>query len=99
MSLSLLSPNTAAQASKNVPSVGFYIAAQGEFTANGTTEVAVAYAALTADSIVLFSSKTKAGTSDTCSAYVFSRTNGTGFSIKSIANDLSVYDYVVLQKL
>ena len=99
MSLSLLSPNTAAQASKNVPSVGFYIAAQGEFTANGTTEVAVAYAALNANTIVLFSVKTKAGAATTSPAYMFSRTNGTGFSIKSLADDLSVYDYVVLQKL
>lgn len=99
MSLSLLSPNNAAQASKNAPSVGFYIAAQGEFTANGTTEVAVAYAPLTADSIILFSCKTKAGAAATASSYMFSRTNGVGFSTKSIADDSSVYDYIVLQKL
>ena len=66
---------------------------QGTFTAAGIAEVDVVCAGLTANSIVLLSVNTF---NTTVGAYVFSRTVGVGFSIKSVATDASIYSYIVL---
>lgn len=70
-----------------------YIA--GQITANGTTEVTLTVNTLDADSIVLVSLNTAAGTPN--DVYVNSKditTNTIGF--KSVASNTSVYDVIVL---
>lgn len=63
----------------------------GTFTANGTTEVAIANPAVKANSRISITLKTAAGTPN--NVYLFSITPGTGFSIKSAASNTSVYNY------
>ncbi len=70
-----------------------YIA--GQITANGVTEVTITVNNLEADSIVLTSLNTAAGTPN--DVYVNSKnttTNTIGF--KSVASNTSVYDVIVL---
>jgi len=70
-----------------------YIA--GQITANGTTEVTLTVSTLDADSIVIVSLNTAAGTPN--DVYVNSKntsTNTIGF--KSVASNTSVYDIIVL---
>lgn len=70
-----------------------YIA--GQITANGVTEVTLKVPVLDADSIVIVSLNTAAGTPN--DVYVNSKnisTNTIGF--KSVASNTSVYDVIVL---
>lgn len=70
-----------------------YIA--GQITANGVTEVTLKVSVLDADSIVIVSLNTAAGTPN--DVYVNSKnisTNTIGF--KSVASNTSVYDVIVL---
>lgn len=69
----------------------------GEITLNGSTEVTVANAALTANNIIRLSVTTVAGT-PAGAPYVFSRTDGTGFSVKAAAGDTSVLRYEIYER-
>lgn len=67
----------------------------GQITANGTTEVTLTVSTLEADSIVLVSLNTAAGTPN--NVYISSKdlaTKTIGF--KSAASNTSVYDVIVL---
>lgn len=68
----------------------------GTVTANATTPVAEAVPSISADSVVILSLKTVGGSAPG-QAFVSSLTAGTGFSITSLANDTSVYNYYVMQ--
>lgn len=67
----------------------------GTVVLNGATPVAVADAAITANSIVLFTLKTPGGT---VGAYptIETITPGTGFHVAGTALDTSTYNYVVI---
>lgn len=67
----------------------------GTLTLNGTSEVTVSDTGLTANHIILLERETVAGTPNVF--YLFSRTNGTGFSVKGTASDTSVVRYVLLK--
>ncbi len=65
---------------------------RGTVTANGTTGVNVAFPDIQGagyDNVVLTS------TGATPTAYVFSQTAGTGFTIKATTGDANVYDYLI----
>ena len=69
---------------------------KGVVEANGTTAVPVnndAYNPFT--SVVVFSLNTQAGTAATIAPFISTAAAGT-FSIKSSANDTSVYNYLIL---
>jgi hypothetical protein len=68
--------------------------ASGTATLNGTTEVSVALASLTAAHSILVAHKTPAGTPG--APYVSSKTASTGFGLKSSASDTSVVTWYVL---
>lgn len=67
---------------------------KGTVTANETTAVSVTNSETTANSVILLTVKTVSGTVGP--AYVSSVTSGTGFSIKSLAGDTSVYNYLII---
>lgn len=69
-------------------------AKSGTVTANGTTGVAVATTALTANSAVMFGLKTVGGT--TAPVYMDTVTPATGFTIKSSVGNTSVYNWVIV---
>jgi hypothetical protein len=70
-----------------------YIA--GQITANGTTEVTLSVPVLEADSIVLVSLNTAAGTPE--AVYVNSKNLSTKtIGFKSAASNTSVYDVIVI---
>lgn len=66
----------------------------GTVTLNGDTAVTVANAAVTANSIIIFTLKT----AHTPGAYpaIATITPGTGFTVAGTAGDVSVYNYVIL---
>ena len=63
---------------------------RGTVTANGTSAVPVAFRDMTAEETVTLTS-----TGATPTAYVYSQTAGTGFSIKATAGDTNVYNYMI----
>jgi thiamine pyrophosphate-dependent acetolactate synthase large subunit-like protein len=71
------------------------VVGRGTVTANGATTVNVANTAMTADSVVVFTLKTVGGT-PAGSPYLFTTTPGTGFGVRAVAGDTSVYNYVIL---
>lgn len=68
---------------------------QTSFTCNGVTPVTVAYAGLTANSVVIPSLKTVGGTVGALPV-VQTVTPGTGFTIQGTASDTSVYSLLVV---
>lgn len=68
-------------------------AKSGTVTANGTTGVTVSTTGYTANSTVSFGLKTTGGTP--AGIYVFSVVAGTSFTIKGVAGDTSVYNWVI----
>lgn len=66
----------------------------GTVTANAATPVAVSNTAVTATSQILLTYKS--GTQGATGAFVSSKTAGSGFSIKSVASDTAVYDYMII---
>lgn len=68
----------------------------GTVTLNGATPVAVVNANVTANSIIIFTLKTVAGTVSPTAPNVLTITPGTGFTVGGVAADVSVYNYVVL---
>jgi len=67
----------------------------GTFTANGATAVVVPATQVTANSQVNITLKTVGGT-PAGAPFLSAITPGTGFSVKSVAGDTSVYNYAVL---
>lgn len=72
-----------------------YFTSTGTFTANGTTPVTVANAAVTAGSIISFTLKTVGGTVSATQPNVQTITPGTGFTVAGLAADTSVYNYII----
>ena len=71
-----------------------YFPSVGTFTANGATAVTVAAAALTTGSSVVITLKTVGGT-PAGAPYLATVTPGTGFTVKAVAGDTSVYNYEI----
>lgn len=67
----------------------------GTVTLNGATPVAVANTNVTANSIIVLTLKTAAGTVSPTMPNVLSITPGTGFSVGGVAADTSVYNYAI----
>lgn len=67
----------------------------GTFTANGSTAVTVANTNVTANSVVLITLKTVGGT-PAGAPFLATVTVGTGFTVKAVAGDTSVYNYIIL---
>lgn len=67
----------------------------GTFTANGTTPVTVANSNVTANSFVIITLKTAAGTVGAYPA-IKTITAGTGFTVGATASDTSVYNYRII---
>jgi hypothetical protein len=68
----------------------------GTVTLNGATPVVVADARVTANSIIVFTLKTAAGTVSPNAPNVLTITPGTGFTVGGTALDTSVYNYAIL---
>ena len=67
---------------------------EGTFTANGATSVVVADKNYNSASTIRFGLKTVGGT-PAGSPYVFAYTAGTSFTVRAVAGDTSVYNYVI----
>lgn len=67
----------------------------GTFTANGNTEVTELNTAVLPNSIILITMKTPLGTAAGGPVVITAISNG-DFKIKSVNNDTSVYNYLVL---
>jgi hypothetical protein len=65
---------------------------EGTFTANGATSVVVADKSITSRSCIVFTLKTVGGT-PAGSPYLFAVTPGTGFTVRAVAGDTSIYNY------
>lgn len=74
----------------------------GTFTVNGATNVAVANTSVSLDSIILFSPQKIADITAIASPpFVAFITPGTGFTVRSVAADITatgVYNYVILHR-
>jgi hypothetical protein len=68
----------------------------GTFTANGATSVVVTTTAASDTMIVVMSLKTVGGT-PAGAPYVFTKTNGTSFSVRAPAGDTSVYNWAIIE--
>lgn len=68
----------------------------GTVTLNGATPVVVADARVTANSIIVFTLKTPAGTVSPTAPNILTITPGTGFTVGGVALDLSIYNYAIL---
>jgi hypothetical protein len=68
----------------------------GTVIANGVTAVVVADTRVDANSVIIFTLKTASGSAAGGPPFVSAITPGTGFSVKSVANDASTYNYVIL---
>lgn len=67
----------------------------GSLTLNGATPVVVADARVTANSIIVFTLKTVAGTVSPTAPNILTITPGTGFTVGGVALDLSIYNYAI----
>ena len=67
----------------------------GTFTANSTSAVTVADTKVTANSVIVFTAKTVAGT-PSGAPYIATITPGTGFTVKAGSGDTSVYNYRII---
>lgn len=77
------------------PTESFTLVETGQFTANGATAVVVANAAVTANSLIVFTLATVGGT-PAGAPYCSAITVGTGFSVKAAGGDTSVYNYMII---
>lgn len=68
----------------------------GTLTLNGATPVVVADARVTANSIIIFTLKTVAGTVSPTAPNILTITPGTGFTVGGVALDLSQYNYAII---
>lgn len=67
----------------------------GTFTANGTSNVTVTNANVTANSLIIITLKTVGGTVGAYPA-IKTITPGTGFAVAATASDTSVYNYRII---
>lgn len=67
----------------------------GTFTANGTSNVTVTDANVTANSVIIITLKTVGGTVGAYPA-IKTITPGTGFAVAATASDTSVYNYRII---
>lgn len=67
----------------------------GTFTMNGATPVTVADARVTANSIIVFTVITPAGTISPTAPNVLTKTPGTGFTVGGVALDTGAYAYAL----
>lgn len=67
----------------------------GTFTANGASAVVVADASITANSVIVYGLKTIGGT-PAGAPFESAVTAGTGFSVKAVAGDTSIYNYTII---
>lgn len=86
-------------AANTVTVVGFMIShpsiVSGTFTANGVSSVTVTNSNITANSVVAFGLKTVGGT-PAGAPFMATVTPGTGFTVKAVAGDTSVYNYLII---
>lgn len=68
----------------------------GTVTLNGATPVTVTDSRVTANSIIVFTLKTAAGTVSPTAPNVLTITPGTGFTVGGVALDTSIYNYAIL---
>lgn len=71
-----------------------YSSRRGTVTVNGVTNVSVTNSEVTANSVIILTVKTIGGTMR--NAYVSSVTPGTGFTVRSLTGDTSVYNYLII---
>jgi hypothetical protein len=67
---------------------------RGTINANGTSSVVVTNPSVNPNSVIILTVKTVAGTVGP--AYVATVTPGTGFTVKSLAGDTSIYNYLIM---
>lgn len=72
-----------------------YFPATGTYINNGASAVTVANAAVTANSIIVFTLKTVGGTVSASAPNVKTITAGTGFTVAGLASDTSTYNYEI----
>jgi hypothetical protein len=77
-----------------LPTSSYSVLGVGTLTANGATQVTVADAGVTANSIIMFTLKTVGGTVSPNALNVITITPGTGFTAAGTASDTSVYNYL-----
>lgn len=68
----------------------------GTVTLDGDTPVAVANTLVTANSVIIFTVRTPAGTVSPNAPNALTTTPGTGFTVAGSALDTSVYNYVII---
>lgn len=68
----------------------------GTFTANGATSVVVNTTAASDTMVVAMSLRTVGGT-PAGAPYIFAKTNGTSFTVRAVAGDTSVYNWVIIE--
>lgn len=71
------------------------LAGGGTLTLNGATPVVVADARVTANSIIVFTVITPAGTISPTAPNVLTKTPGTGFTVGGVALDTGLYAYAI----
>jgi hypothetical protein len=69
----------------------------GTVTMNGASAVTVANPLVTADSVVVFTVKTPAGTVSPNAPNIKTITPGTGFTVSGTASDTALYNYTILR--
>lgn len=74
----------------------YFLLTSGTVTLTGATPVTVAAANVTANSVIVFTIKTAAGTVSANAPNVLTITPGTGFTVGGTALDTSLYNYVIL---
>lgn len=72
-----------------------YFPSTGTYVNNGSTPVTVSNAAVTANSIIVFTLKTVGGTVSASAPNVKTITAGTGFTVAGLASDTSTYNYEI----
>ena len=87
--------------SSGAPTVGgmfrIFGGRSGTVTLNGATPVAVTNKLVTANSVIIFTVKTPAGTVSPSAPNVQTITPGSGFTVSGTALDTSVYNYTIIR--
>lgn len=69
----------------------------GTVTLNGATPVTVANRFITANSVVVFTVKTPAGTVSPSAPNIQTITPGTGFTVSGTASDTGLYNFTIIR--
>lgn len=70
--------------------------ATGTVVVNGVTPATVAYANVTANTVVIFTVTTVGGTVSATQPNVLTKTPGTGFTVGALASDTSTYSWLAI---